>query len=85
MDFIEIVDRIFVNKDSYFDVSDEDIAEQEEKEEDEVIGFLRKTEDWSVVTAKELRSKILDMVEDGFDIVAIRRYIHDIEQEMFFK
>lgn len=24
MDFIEIVDRIFVNKDSYFDVSDED-------------------------------------------------------------
>lgn len=68
-----------------FDISDEDIAEQEEKEEDEVIGFLRKTEDWSVVTAKELRAKILDMVEDGYDIVAIRRYIHEIEEAMFFK
>lgn len=67
------------------DISDEEISEEDKKEEDTVIGFLRKIEDWKTVTAYELRSKILDMVEDGFDIVAIRRYIADYEQNLFFK
>jgi len=67
------------------DKADEEIAEEDKKEEDEVIGFLRKIEDWSIVTSNELRAKILDMVEDGFDIVDIRRYIHEIEENMFFK
>ncbi|ETN79898.1 hypothetical protein NECAME_18058, partial [Necator americanus] len=62
------------------DISDEEISEEDKKEEDTVIGFLRKIEDWKTVTAYELRSKILDMVEDGFDIIAIRRYIADYEQ-----
>lgn len=68
-----------------FDITDEEIAELEEKEEDQVIGFLRKIEDWKTVTAYELRAKILEMVEDGFDIVAIRRYIAEYEQNVFFK
>jgi hypothetical protein len=67
------------------DITDEEISEEDKKEEDTVIGFLRKIEDWKTVTAYELRSKILDMVEDGFDIVAIRRYIAEYEQNLFFK
>lgn len=68
-----------------FDITDEEIAEKEIKEDDEVIGFLRKIEDWKIVTAYELRSKILEMIEDDFDIVSIRRYIAEYEQNMFFK
>jgi len=68
-----------------FDITDEEISEEDKKEEDTVIGFLRKIEDWKTVTAYELRSKILDMVEDGFDIVSIRRYISEYEQNVFFK
>ena len=69
-----------------FDISDEEIADNEnETEEDKVIGFLRKVEDWKTVTAYELRSKILEMIEDDFDIIAIRRYIADYEQNVFFK
>lgn len=68
-----------------FDISDEEIADKEIKEEDEVIGFLRKIEDWKIVTTYELRSKILEMVEDGFDIHSIRKYIEEYETNVFFK
>ena len=71
------------NKVGLNDIPDEEISENEEKEEDITIGFLRKIEDWHIVTDKELRAKILEMVEDGFDIVEIRRFIHSNNTKYF--
>lgn len=54
---------------------DEDIADEEKEElEVKLIGFLNKAE-WSVVTAKELRAEILDMIEDDKDLEYIKIFI----------
>ena len=67
-------DKVEINQ-----IDDEEIAENECDENlDEVIGFLFKHQ-WQTVLKNDLRHKILELVEDGFDIVDIHRYIFQIE------
>ena len=56
------------------DLEDEDIAETEEVEEDKFIGALDK-EHWFKVTKQELRSEVLDKVEEDLCIHKIRSFI----------
>lgn len=65
-------DKVGINQ-----IDDEEIAENESNL-DEVIGFLFKHQ-WKTVLKNDLRHKILEMVEDGFDIVEIHRYIFQIQ------
>lgn len=61
-----------------FDTTDEEIAENEkESEEDKIIGYLSKA-DFTVVTARKLRAKILEMIEDEFDIFSIKEHIRQV-------
>jgi hypothetical protein len=71
-------DKVGINQ-----VDDEDIAESEspDKNLDEVIGFLFRHQ-WKTVLRNDLRHKILELIEDGFDIVDIHRYIFKIESSV---
>lgn len=60
------------------DIDDNQISEETETDEDEVIGKLFKNQ-WQTVIKKELRATILEMIEDGFDIVQIHKFIHKSE------
>ena len=56
-------------------IDDEEISEEVETEESEIIGILFRKQ-WMTVIKKELRAKILEMIEDGFDIEQIRQFIY---------
>lgn len=62
------------------DIDDNEISENEnlDNELEEVVGKLFRTQ-WQTVLKNDLRAKILEMIEDGYDIVEIHRFIYRVE------